>query len=121
MSGAELRAILNKGKWFWQRWTTASFYLLMAKLEDAGIVQYVLESIDGIPDSMQHPRRRIYSPAEIDKVIGAQVNFITAFGNQHHGRVNYQEGHKLYINWFNKNMNVMQAVRFAHKVQLTGK
>jgi hypothetical protein len=122
-AGRELRAALNEGKtWFWQRWSTAGFYKLMSDLEDAGIVQFTVDChIEGFDDYMLHPRHRIYNPAEIDNVAGKQVLFTTAFGKPQKGTVSYQEGHKLFINWLNPNLNIMQAVRFAHKVLLTGK
>ncbi len=37
-----VRAALNKGRLFWSRWSVASFYGLMAKLQDAGVVEVVI-------------------------------------------------------------------------------
>jgi DNA-binding PadR family transcriptional regulator len=37
-SGRDLRAKLNEGKRWWQRWSSVGFYGLMARMEDAGFI-----------------------------------------------------------------------------------
>jgi DNA-binding PadR family transcriptional regulator len=57
--GRDLRAMLNHGKWWWQRWSGSGFYTLMARLEDAGLVRGRWKDgprVDGF-----QTRHRVYS------------------------------------------------------------
>ena len=38
MTGQELRAALNRGKWFWNRWSHAGFYNLTYAMIEAGLI-----------------------------------------------------------------------------------
>lgn len=64
LDGRSLRTKLNKGRWFWQKWSVPGFYNFMAKLEDAGIVKHykerrTLKFLDP-PDDLD-TTRRVYS------------------------------------------------------------
>lgn len=39
ITGRELRIRMNRGKWFWQRWSVSSFRLLLLKMVDQGLVE----------------------------------------------------------------------------------
>jgi hypothetical protein len=37
--GKDLREELNKGLWFWQRWSAPGFYFFMHQLEEKGLIK----------------------------------------------------------------------------------
>ncbi len=39
VSGREIRNVLNKGKWWWSRWSGPAFYSMMWKMEDLKLIK----------------------------------------------------------------------------------
>jgi DNA-binding PadR family transcriptional regulator len=44
-TGRDVRARLNAGRWWWRKWSGPAFYALMARMEDAGLVERAVEGV----------------------------------------------------------------------------
>lgn len=61
MEGRALRTKLNEGKWFWQRYSAPGFYMLMARMQDKGMISYKEGIAMYAKDAV---KLRIYRPTE---------------------------------------------------------
>lgn len=60
VSARDLRARVNEGKWFWQRWSLVGFHSAMSRLKYTGFVECRQEAdtVEGEPIVRWYYRRR---------------------------------------------------------------